>query len=71
MHEGATICAHPARSLRRYVFWYKNYPQEYGSPTMTLLASFYIKCALIGFAGAAAIGCVIAAGAQILSASGF
>jgi len=38
---------------------------------MTLLTSFYIKCALIGFAGAAALGCLIAVGAEILGANGF
>lgn len=38
---------------------------------MTLLLGFYAKCALIGFAGAAALACLIAAGVEIFGASGF
>ncbi len=38
---------------------------------MTLLAGFYVKCALIGFAGAAALACLIAAAAEVMGASGF
>jgi hypothetical protein len=38
---------------------------------MSLLAGFYVKCALIGFAGAAALACLIAAAAQVLGMNGF
>ena len=38
---------------------------------MTLLTAFTVKCALIGFAGAAAVACLLAAATQVMGASGF
>jgi hypothetical protein len=38
---------------------------------MTLLTAFYVKCALIGFAGAAALACLLAAASEVMGASGF
>ena len=38
---------------------------------MTLLTAFTLKCAAIGFAGAAALACLLAVASQMMSASGF
>ncbi len=38
---------------------------------MTLLTAFYVKCAVIGFAGAATLACLLAAAAEVMGGNGF